>query len=124
MGLSEVKTRHCHRRGCLRNQLCATKPVLTPNHFFHGQAGGQVVDEIDFQPRRRWLQLQQLVKGFWKRWLCEFFLMFNARRKWTEESKELTVVEVVLCLEPGLPKKGGLWEESSKYIQDLMDMYE
>ena len=47
------------------------EPVLTPNHFLHGQAGGQlaleVVDEIDFHPRRHWLRLQQLIKGFWKR---------------------------------------------------------
>ena len=33
--------------------------------------------------------------------------MLNARRKWTEESKHLTVDEVVLFLEPGLPR--GNW---------------
>ena len=87
------------------------EPVLTPNHFLHGQAGGQlapeVVDEIDFHPRRHWLRLQQLIKGFWQRWLCEFLPTLNARRKWTEENKNLTVGEVVLCLEPGLPR--GKW---------------
>ena len=84
---------------------------MTPNHFFHGQAGGQlapeVVDKIDFHPRRHWLQLQQLIKGFWKRWLHKFLPMLNARRKWTEKSKHLTVDEVVLCLEPRLPR--GNW---------------
>ena len=84
---------------------------MTPNHFLHGQAGGQlapeVVDEIDFHPHRHWLRLQQLIKGFWKRWLSEFLPMLNARRKWTEENKSLTVGEVVLCLEPGLPR--GKW---------------
>ena len=58
------------------------EPVLTPNHFLHGQAGGQlapeVVDEIDFHPRRCWLRLQQLIKGFWKRWLHELLPMLNA----------------------------------------------
>ena len=77
------------------------EPVLTPNHFLCGQAGEQlapeVVDEIDFHPPRRWLRLQQLIKGFWKRWLREFLLMLNAPRKWTEESKDLTVGAVVLC---------------------------
>ena len=33
--------------------------------------------------------------------------MLNARRKWTEERKDLTVGEVVLCLEHGLPR--GKW---------------
>ena len=84
------------------------EPVLTPNHFIHGQAGGQlapeVVDEIDFYPRRCWLRLQQLIKGFWKRWLREFLPKMNLRGKWTEERKDVTVGEVVLCLEPGLPK--------------------
>ena len=50
--------------------------------------------------------------------------MLNAGSKWTEESKDLTVGEVVLCLEPGLPRRKWPSEESSKYIQDLMDMYE
>ena len=81
---------------------------MTPNHFLHGQAGGQlapeVVDEIDFHPRRRSLRLQQLTKGFWKRWLREFLPMLNAQRKWTEEGRYLTVGEVVLCLKPGLPR--------------------
>ena len=67
----------------------------------------EVVDEIDFHPRRRWLRLQQLIKGFWKRWLREFLPTLNARRKWTEENKNLTVGQVVLCLELGLPR--GKW---------------
>ena len=33
--------------------------------------------------------------------------MLNAQRKWTEENKNLTVGEVVLCLELGLPR--GKW---------------
>ena len=71
------------------------------------QLAPEVVDEIDFHPRRHWLRLQKLIKGFWKRWLREFLPTLNARRKWTEENKNLTVGEVVLCLEPGLPR--GKW---------------
>lgn len=87
------------------------EPVLTPNHFLYGQASGQlapqVVDEIDFHPRRRWLRVQQLIKEFWQRWLREFLPMLNTRKKWTKEKKDLTIGEVVLCLEPGLPR--GKW---------------
>ena len=85
--------------------------VLTPNHFLDGQAGGQLapeaVDEIDFHPRHHLLRFQQLIIIFWKRWLREFLSMLNAQRKWTEESKDLSVGEVVLCLKPGLPR--GKW---------------
>lgn len=36
---------------------------LTPNHFVHGQVGGQfapqTVDETEFNPRRRWRRIQE-----------------------------------------------------------------
>ena len=46
------------------------EPVLTPNHFLHGQCGGQLapetVDDLGIHPRRRWLRIQQLIKDFGK----------------------------------------------------------
>ena len=39
---------------------------LTPNHFLHGQLGGQfapdAVDSTDFNPRWRWRRVQELVR--------------------------------------------------------------
>ena len=44
---------------------------LTPNHFLHGQVGGQFaptsMDETDFNPRKRWRRIQELVRHFWNR---------------------------------------------------------
>ena len=41
------------------------EPVLTPNHFLHGQCGGQLAPEtagdLEIHPRRRWLSIQQLI---------------------------------------------------------------
>ena len=41
---------------------------LTPNHFLHGQLGGRfapdAVDSTDFNPRRRWRRVQELVRHF------------------------------------------------------------
>ena len=46
---------------------------LTPNHFLHGQIGGQfaptTVDDTQFNIRKRWRRIQELVRHFWRRWL-------------------------------------------------------
>ena len=57
---------------------------LTPNHFVHGQVGGQfaptLVDETDFNPRSRWRRIQELVRHFWHRWLREWLPELIARK--------------------------------------------
>ena len=77
-----------------------------PNHFLHGQASGQlapeVVDEIDFHPRHRWLRLQK-----------------SGQRK----ANASPLVKLFCALSLSFQEESGLWEESSKYIQDLMGMY-
>ena len=56
---------------------------LTPNHFLHGQIGGQFVptsvDETQFNPRKRWRRIQELVRHFWYRWLREWLPGLSAR---------------------------------------------
>ena len=41
---------------------------LTPNHFLHSQMGGQfapeVIDEVAYDPKRRWRRVQELVRYF------------------------------------------------------------
>ena len=50
--------------------------------------------------------------------------MLNVRRKWTEESKDLAVGEVVLCVESGLPRGKLSLGRIEQYIQYLIDRYE
>ena len=42
---------------------------LTPNHFLHGQAGGNFapenVDTTPFNPRKRWRKVQALISHVW-----------------------------------------------------------
>ena len=49
---------------------------LTPNLFLHGQVGGQFaptsVDTTQFNLRKRWRRIQELVRHFWQRWLREW----------------------------------------------------
>ena len=59
---------------------------LTPNHFLHGQIGGQFapmsVDDTQYSPRKRWRRVQELVRHFWKRWLREWLPGLSARKRW------------------------------------------
>jgi len=84
---------------------------LTPNHFLHGQIGGQFapesVDEKDFNVKKRWRRIQELVKHFWQRWLREWLPRLNSRKKWFNPHKDLQVGEVVLIVSPDTPR--GQW---------------
>ena len=61
---------------------------LTPNHFLHGQVGGQFapdsVDSEEFNMRKRWRLVQELVRHFWTRWIKEWLPVLNSRKKHTQ----------------------------------------
>lgn len=84
---------------------------LTPNHFLHGQMGGQFapesVDTTRFNPRKRWRKVQELISRVWSRWLREYLPMLNTRPKWTEVVNDLKKGDIVLVLEQNLPR--GKW---------------
>ena len=65
---------------------------LTPNHFLHGQVGGQfapeVVDEIAHDPKKRWRRVQELIRHFWHRWLKEWIPSFKSPTEVDESKKE------------------------------------
>ena len=84
---------------------------LTPNHFLHGQIGGQFapmsVDETQYSPRKRWRRVQELVRHFWKRWLREWLPGLSARKKWHRERRNIQTGEVVLLISSDTPR--GSW---------------
>lgn len=85
--------------------------VLTPNHFLHGQAGGQlaphVVDEIAFSPRHRWRYVQDLIRQVWNRWQREYLHRLQTRQKWRVETRDLATDDVVLVTDVSNPR--GRW---------------
>ncbi|XP_070549808.1 uncharacterized protein [Ptychodera flava] len=89
----------------------ADNTPLTPNHFLHGQIGGQFapesVDSTDFNPRKRWRRIQELVRHFWHRWMKEWLPGLNSRRKWIHPHKDIKIGDVVLVISPGTPR--GNW---------------
>ena len=84
---------------------------LTPNHFLHGQMGGQFapenVDTTEFNPRKRWRKVQELISHVWTRWMKEYLPMLNTRPKWTEVVADMKEGDVVLALDSNLPR--GHW---------------
>lgn len=85
---------------------------LTPNHFLHGQVGGlfapETVDTTEFNPRKRWRRIQELVRHFWHRWMREWLPGLNVRKKWNRTRKDISEGDIVLVIEPNLPR--GHWQ--------------
>ena len=77
---------------------------LTFNHFLHRQAAGafapESVDEDQFNPKKRWRRVQELVRHFWRRWMQEWLPNRNARKKWFKEQRNVSVGDVVLVISP------------------------
>ena len=81
---------------------------LTPNHFLHGQIGGQfapesVDDNKNLNIKKRWRRIQGLVKHFWRRWMREWLPNLNSRKKWLKTQRNLQVRDIVLLTPPDAP---------------------
>jgi len=83
--------------------------TLTPNHFLIGQMGGELVpDTVDttaVSVRRRWRRIQELIRRVWSRWMREYLPSIGSRSKWFQPSKNLTVGDLVLVIDPDAPKR-------------------
>ena len=82
--------------------------TLTPNHFLFGKLGGAVSTEDLDHPVERWKRVHSLVNQFWKQFLLEYIPLLSKRSKWQKERPNLEVGEVVLQLDPNLPR--GQWQ--------------
>ncbi|XP_029183153.1 uncharacterized protein LOC114951108 [Acropora millepora] len=64
---------------------------LTPNHFLHGQMGGQFapesVDTTTFHPRQRWRKVQDIIHEFGGDSLRNVFLHLTADQSGLQKSK-------------------------------------
>jgi len=84
---------------------------LIPNHFLHGQAGGQfatkVLDEVGFDPKKHWRWIQELVRHFWYRWLREWIPSISPRRKCFKLKPDVKPGDMVLIVSSDTPR--GQW---------------
>ena len=84
---------------------------LTPNHFLYGQLGGTFAtdsaDETQFNLKKRWRRVLELIRHYWQRWLKEWIPTLNSRKKWNSVKDDFKVGDVVLVLSTDTPR--GQW---------------
>ena len=81
---------------------------LTPNHLLllkpNESLPPGVFDKRDSYSRKQWRQVQYLANVFWSRWIKEYLPTLQRRQKWTRPARNLTVNDVVLVHNKGLPR--------------------
>ncbi|GFU86320.1 integrase catalytic domain-containing protein [Trichonephila clavipes] len=82
--------------------------TLTPSHFLTGDVLLSVPEELPSisNHRDRWELLQNIKRGFWKKWSSEFISSLQPRKKWQDAQPNLKEDDIVLIKEEGPP---GTW---------------
>ncbi|GFX48215.1 integrase catalytic domain-containing protein [Trichonephila clavipes] len=82
--------------------------TLTPSHFLTGDVLLSVPEELPSTShhRDRWELLQNIKRGFWKKWSSEFISSLQPRKKWQDAQPNLKEDDIVLIKEEGSP---GTW---------------
>ena len=83
--------------------------AITPNHLLLLRGTPAIIPEggNDTSLTRRWRQAQHLADAFWARWLKEYLPELQRRAKWTAQSYDLRVGDLVLLAE--VKARRGLW---------------
>ncbi|GFU42236.1 integrase catalytic domain-containing protein [Trichonephila clavipes] len=82
--------------------------TLTPSHFLTGDVLLSVPEELPSSSnhRDRWELLQNIKRGFWKKWSSEFISSLQPRKKWQDAQPNMKEDDIVLIKEEGPP---GTW---------------
>lgn len=80
---------------------------ITPNHFLIGglsstQTPGPNGEKVCL--RKQWRIAQNLKDRLWKRWVVEYLPQLLTRPKWQEEVSPLQPGDIVIILDPSLPR--------------------
>ena len=80
--------------------------VLTPMHFLcpgvYAASGAEILPPSPpdaNELRYTWRQSRALVDGFWRRWSRDYVAALQARPKWREGEKNLSIGDVVLLVD-------------------------
>lgn len=82
---------------------------LTPNHLLLMRSPTSLPPCVPSKDayRCRWRYIQHLATEFWKRFVREYLPLLNRRNKWNERKRNVSVGDLVMVQQPGLPR--GLW---------------
>lgn len=93
--------------------LLTTSPgdPVTPNLLLMGRRDASLpqvlYDSNNMLGRRRWRHSQVLADCFWAAFIRQYLPDMQGRHKWTTDGRELTVGQVVLVVDPQLPRSLG-----------------
>lgn len=80
---------------------------LSPGHFLIGSALLSLPEPSFLDTKEslltRWQLLQRLTQHFWQRWRIEYLTTLQRRNKWTKDSPNPKVGDVVLLKDPNVP---------------------
>lgn len=96
--------------GYVSSDIADVDPV-TPNLLLMGRRDASLpqvlFDSTNLLGRRRWRHSQVLADHFWTAFIRDYLPSLQERQKWRKDGKELTVGQVVLIVDPQLPR--ALW---------------
>jgi hypothetical protein len=115
---AEFTTIVCVVEGLINNRPLSRLPAmdpaeaeaLTPNHFLLGSLYTDVAvlpAGQSYPFNRRWFFLQDILDGFWRRFLAEIVPQYHEMNHWLRPQGDLHVGDVVLLLEKN---ERGLWK--------------
>uniref|UniRef100_A0A5S6Q5V3 Integrase catalytic domain-containing protein n=1 Tax=Trichuris muris TaxID=70415 RepID=A0A5S6Q5V3_TRIMR len=84
---------------------------LTPFMLLTGRVSVNVPMDVtcgtECTLKKHWCHAQRLVNHFWQRWLKDYLPTLQRRSKWTKETPNLKIDDVVVIVDPQLPR--GQW---------------
>lgn len=93
--------------GYVSSDIADVDPV-TPNLLLMGRRDASLpqvlYDSSNLLGRRRWRHSQVLADCFWTTFIRQYLPSMQGRQKWTTDGKELAVGQVVLVVDPQLPR--------------------
>ncbi len=96
--------------GYVSSDIADVDPV-TPNLLLMGRRDASLpqilYDSNNLLRRRRWRHSQVLADCFWAAFIHQYLPDMQGRHKWTNEGREITVGQVILVVDPQLPRS--LW---------------
>ncbi|XP_053686496.1 uncharacterized protein LOC128736038 [Sabethes cyaneus] len=85
-----------------------SSPVLTPNDFLLGSSNGlrswAPLDDSPVLLKNSYTQSQLMADRFWRQWVRDYLPSITRRTKWFTPAKPITVNDIVLIVDPKLPR--------------------
>ncbi len=113
--------------GYISSDISDMNPV-TPNHLLMGRLDGSlpqvVYPQSEMISRKRWRHSQILTDLFWSAFIKYYLPNLQTRSKWQKDVEDIAIGNVVMLVDPQLPRAMWLIGKVSTSCQARMDISE